>query len=73
MNENRMDSVLNSIAAYTPKAPVPLVERMVRTVNELNRLREQNTKRTVGNVGRKAQVLPGEAELRKPDKHKKTL
>lgn len=73
MNESRMDSVLNLLAAHTPKAPVSLVETMVRTVNELNRLREQNTKKTAGNADRKAQVLPGEAELRKPDKHKKIL
>ena len=73
MNEKRMGSVLNLLAAHTQKAPVPLVETMVRMVNELNRLREQNTKKTAGNSGRKAQVLPGGEELRKPDKHKKTL
>ena len=73
MTENRMDSVLNSLAAQIPKAPSRLVESMVRTVSELNRLRGYQTENAAGNGGRKTQVLPGEPELRKPDKHKKTL
>lgn len=73
MNEYRMDAALHSLALQRPKAPSELVESMVRRVDALSRKREQLKAGDAGNVGRKTQVLPGEAGLRRPDKHKKTL
>ncbi len=73
MNEYRMDAVLHSLALQRPKAPSGLVESMVSSVNALSRKRDQLKAGNADDVGRKTQVLPGEAGLRRPDKHKKSL